>query len=196
MSVGTDQLRRHRVHAGRRWPRSWPAPSCSRCWRRRAACGSATACRILPAGIALLPFAFTLAERRRHRAERAAARGVRVPRARRLDPGLSALVSSPESVRRDRGERLSFPDAAARHAVRACSCSASMSTLRDLLGIVPVALGIYLVTRPRPSINGGVVMRLSHHPDRRPHRADRDRRLSLADRSDLRWHPANIHCRM
>ena len=34
----------------RRWPRSWPAPSCSRCWRRRAASGSATACRILPPG--------------------------------------------------------------------------------------------------------------------------------------------------
>ena len=28
------------------WPRSSPAPSCSRCWRRRAASGSAMACRI------------------------------------------------------------------------------------------------------------------------------------------------------
>ena len=55
---------------------------------------------------------------RRHRAERAAAGRVRVPGARRIDPGLSAVVSSPESVRRDRRQRLSFPDAAARHAVR------------------------------------------------------------------------------
>ena len=102
----------------RHWPRSWPAPSCSRCWRRRAASGSATACRISPAGIVLLPFAFTLARCQRHRAERAAAGRVRLPRARRLDPRLSALVSSPESVWRDRRERLSLPDAAARHAVR------------------------------------------------------------------------------
>ncbi len=34
----------------RHWPRSWPAPSCSNCWRRRAASGSATACRIWLAG--------------------------------------------------------------------------------------------------------------------------------------------------
>ena len=72
----------------------------------------------LAAGIVLLPFAFTLSERRRHRAERAAARCVRLPRARRLDPGLSALVSSAESLWRYRRERLSLPDAAARHAVR------------------------------------------------------------------------------
>ena len=47
MSVGTDPGTAS-CSRWRRWPRSSPAPSCSRCWRRRAACGSATACRILP----------------------------------------------------------------------------------------------------------------------------------------------------
>ena len=60
---------------------------------------------------------------------------------------------------------------------------------RDLLGIVPVALGIYLVTRPATAL--GVDQEecdhdLIHHPDRRPHCPDRDRRLSPAHRSDLR----------
>ena len=72
----------------------------------------------LAAGIVLLPFALTLRRCRRHRAERAAAGRLRLPGARRIDPRLSALVSSPESVWRDRRERLSLPDAAARHAVR------------------------------------------------------------------------------
>ena len=59
--------------------------------------------------------------------------------------------------------------------------------VRDLLGIIPVALGIYLVTRPaKPVVVRGVPHACFHHPDRRPHRADRDRRLSPAHRSDLR----------
>jgi uncharacterized membrane protein len=54
----------------------------------------------------------------RHCAKLWPVRRICLPRARRLDPGISALVSSVESVRRPRGERLSFPDAAARHVVR------------------------------------------------------------------------------
>ena len=59
---------------------------------------------------------------------------------------------------------------------------------RDLLGIVPVALGIYLVTRPAASASTkrSAIMSVIHHPDRRPHRPDRDRRLSPPHRSDLR----------
>jgi drug/metabolite transporter (DMT)-like permease len=46
--------------------------------------------------------------------------------------------------------------------------------IRDLLGIVPVALGIYLVTRPAASGHQqrGRHEFTSHHPDRRSHRAD------------------------
>jgi drug/metabolite transporter (DMT)-like permease len=47
MSVGTDSL--HGIlFTLARWRRSSPAPSCSRCWRQRAVCGSAMACRISP----------------------------------------------------------------------------------------------------------------------------------------------------
>ena len=48
--------------------------------------------------LVLLPFAFTLSECRRDRAERAAVRRVRLPGARRIDPGLSAVVSPAEGV--------------------------------------------------------------------------------------------------
>ena len=57
-------------------------------------------------------------QRQRHRAECAAARRVRLPGAGRIDPGLSAVVSPAEGLRRDGCQRLSLPDAAARHAVR------------------------------------------------------------------------------
>jgi len=46
---------------------------------------------------------------------------------------------------------------------------------RDLLGIIPVALGIYLVTRPAAVVGPlrkGVRHDLIHHPDRRADRAD------------------------
>ena len=72
----------------------------------------------LAGGLALLPVRAHLLQRQRHRAQRTATGRVRVPGARRIDPGLSALVPSVEGVRRDRGERLSLPDAAARHVVR------------------------------------------------------------------------------
>lgn len=47
LSVGTDSCT---ASSSRwpRWPRSWPAPSCSSCWRRRGHCGSVTACRTSP----------------------------------------------------------------------------------------------------------------------------------------------------
>ena len=71
----------------------------------------------LAGGIALLPFAFMFATS----AISCRARGCWA-RSRSwcwaVDPGLSVVVSSFESVRRDRGQRLSLPDAAARHAVR------------------------------------------------------------------------------
>ena len=49
ISVGTDDCTAS-CSRWRRWPRSSPARSCSSCWRRRAACGSATVCRTSPAG--------------------------------------------------------------------------------------------------------------------------------------------------
>ena len=48
----------------------------------------------LAGGLALLPFALTLSERRRYRAERAAVGRVRLPGARWVDPGLFVVVSS------------------------------------------------------------------------------------------------------
>ena len=102
-----------------RSPRSWPAPSCSSCWRRRAASGSATASRISPRGLCCSRFAFTLSGRRRHRAEHAVCLGAFAF----LTLGGSILAylfwfHLLQGLRRDRGERLSLPDAAARHAVR------------------------------------------------------------------------------
>ena len=66
---------------------------------------------------------------------------------------------------------------------------------RDLLGIVPVALGIYLVTRPAASASTKsatltLTITLIGGPT-----ADRDRRLPPAHRSDLRW-SATINCHM
>ena len=55
----------------------------------------------LAGGLALLPFALHVLQRRRYRAERAAVGRLRVPGARRIDPGVFAVVSSSESVRRD-----------------------------------------------------------------------------------------------
>jgi hypothetical protein len=72
----------------------------------------------LAGGLALLPFAFTLADVNDIVPSARLLGGVCVPGVWRLDPGLSALVSSVEGVRRHRCQRLSFLDVAARHAVR------------------------------------------------------------------------------
>jgi drug/metabolite transporter (DMT)-like permease len=72
----------------------------------------------LSAGLGLAPFALGFGERGRHRAELAPARGARLSRPARLGVRLSALVPDARRVGCDRGELLSLPDAAARHAVR------------------------------------------------------------------------------
>ena len=108
------------------------------------------ACRISPAGIVLLPFAFTLADV-----------GDIVPSARLL--GAFAFLVLGGSIL---AYLLWF------HLLKVCGATAASAyhflmpplgmlfaflvlgehvEFRDLLGIVPVALGIYLVTRPAAS---------------------------------------------
>ena len=101
----------------------------------------------LAAGIVLTPVAFTFADCQRHRCHAGPDRRLRLPRARRLDPRLLLWF----------------------HLLKVCGATAASAyhflmpplgmlfaylvlgehvEARDLLGIIPVALGIYLVTRP------------------------------------------------
>ena len=98
----------------------------------------------------------------------------------------SALVSSPESVWRDRRERLSFPDAAARHAVRLPRARRACRVPRPARDRSGRARHLSGDPSRGVSIARGARHEPLHHPDRRSHRADRDRRLPPAHRSDLR----------
>ena len=77
----------------------------------------------------------------------AAVLGDGVSRPVRVGVRLPDLVPDAPDLGRDGGELLSLPDAAARHAVRFLLLGEHVSAV-DLMGIVPVALGIWLVTRP------------------------------------------------
>ena len=147
ISVGTDHLAWHRVHAGvtgidrdrhhpvqtagaegqpvdrqRRPEHRRPASRCCRSRSRFSSVGDIVPSMRLLGAFVFLVFGGSIL-------------------------GLSALVSPVEGVWRDRCQRLSLPDAAARDAVRLPGARRARR-IRDLLGIVPVALGIYLVTRP------------------------------------------------
>lgn len=57
----------------------------------------------------------------------------------------------------------------------------------DLVGVPPVALGIWLVTRPAPGEEWRSHEHSDHDARRRTDRAHRDRRPAAPDRPDIRW---------
>ena len=101
-----------------------------------------------------------------------------------------ALVPYPPGVSvRHGGEHLPLPHAAARHAVRLAVCSASIWSHRSICSASCRSRSAS-ISSPGPPVRretGDAPMTASTlHPDRRPDRADRDRRLPLPHRSDLR----------
>ena len=148
LSVGTDSMRRHLVHAGiARLDRGRHHPV-----QAAGAEGQPVDRQRHPesrrrSGAAAVRF--RVCRCRRHRAEHAAAWRVRLSGARRIDLRLSAVVSSVEDCGATAASAYHFlmPPLGMLFAFLVLG---EHIEIRDLIGIVPVALGIYLVTRPAP----------------------------------------------